>query len=105
MNTSRELHVIFGTGPVGTTLADELLARGKQVRLVNRSGRGQIPPGAELVAGDASKLAVVERLSKASTGSLSCHPCSLRAVARDPAPYPGEYDWGSCDRRRKTDRD
>lgn len=43
MSTTKELHIIFGTGPVGTTLADELLARGKQVRLVNRSGKGQIP--------------------------------------------------------------
>lgn len=62
MNTMNELHVIFGTGPVGITLAAELLARGKQVRLVNRSGRGEVPQGAELVAGDASKLAVVQEL-------------------------------------------
>jgi hypothetical protein len=25
MNTTKELHVIFGTGPVGRTLAEELL--------------------------------------------------------------------------------
>lgn len=64
MNTQNELHVIFGTGPVGLSLAEELLARGKRVRLVNRSGKGQIPAGAELMAGDASQLANAQELSQ-----------------------------------------
>lgn len=64
MNQSHELHVIFGTGPVGISLAEELLARGKRVRLVNRSGKGEIPPGAELVAGDASRLDIAQELSR-----------------------------------------
>lgn len=64
MNESRELHVIFGTGPVGTTLADELLARGRRVRLVNRSGKDQVAPGAELVKGDALKPQIVHDLTR-----------------------------------------
>jgi nucleoside-diphosphate-sugar epimerase len=64
MNTNAELHIIFGTGPVGMTLAKELLERGKRVRLVSRSGKGQVPHGAELVAGDALQLAVVRELSQ-----------------------------------------
>lgn len=32
---SDELHVVFGTGPVGLTLTQDLLARGKRVRLVS----------------------------------------------------------------------
>lgn len=64
MKQSHELHVIFGAGPVGISLAEELLARGKRVRLVNRSGKGQIPTGAELVAGDVSKLAIAQELSQ-----------------------------------------
>lgn len=64
MNRPNELHVIFGTGPVGLSLAEELLARSKRVRLVNRSGKGQIPLGAELVAGDASRLSIVQELSR-----------------------------------------
>lgn len=64
MNASNELHVIFGTGPVGISLATELLERGKRVRLVNRSGKGQIPAGAELRKGDASRLDVVQELSQ-----------------------------------------
>lgn len=34
------------------TSADELLSRGRRVRLVNRSGRGVVSQGAELMAGD-----------------------------------------------------
>lgn len=64
MNTQNELHVIFGTGPVGLSLAEELLTQGKRVRLVNRSGKGQIPVGAELVAGDASQPANTQELSR-----------------------------------------
>lgn len=44
MATDRsDLHVVFGAGPVGLAVAEELAARGRQVRVVNRSGR---PPGA-----------------------------------------------------------
>jgi nucleoside-diphosphate-sugar epimerase len=32
-------HVVFGSGPVGLAVTDELVARGHHVRLVNRSGR------------------------------------------------------------------
>ena len=38
-----ELHVIFGTGPVGLATMDALLAKGAAVRLVNRSGRPIYP--------------------------------------------------------------
>ncbi len=64
MSTTHDLHVIFGTGPVGVSLAEELLMRGKQVRMVNRSGKGQVPAGVELVAGDASQLARVQEISQ-----------------------------------------
>jgi nucleoside-diphosphate-sugar epimerase len=67
MNTAKELHVIFGTGPVGITLAEELLTMGKRVRLVNRSGKGQVPEGAELMAGDVSQIARVQELSQDAT--------------------------------------
>jgi nucleoside-diphosphate-sugar epimerase len=55
-NTSPQLHVIFGTGPVGLACMDELRARGYAVRLVNRSGEtaGPLPEGVDLVRGDAS---------------------------------------------------
>ena len=48
-----QLHVVFGTGPVGQAIARALLARGHRVRAVNRSGRAALPPEVELIAGDA----------------------------------------------------
>lgn len=47
-----ELHVLFGAGQVGQTLAQLLLATGKRVRIARRSVQG-IPAGAEAIAGDA----------------------------------------------------
>lgn len=48
------MHVVFGTGPIGLAVIDELLDRGEQVRAANRSGRAAVPPGVEIRAGDAS---------------------------------------------------
>ena len=49
-----ELHVIFGTGPLGRFTAEALIEKGFQVRLINRSGKMEIKPeAAEIVRGDA----------------------------------------------------
>lgn len=54
MNTPKELPVIFGTGPVGTTFADELLAKGKQLQpdipflfltIARPAAPGELSPG------------------------------------------------------------
>jgi len=71
-NTQNELHVIFGTGPVGITLAEQLSVAGKQVRLVNRSGRGQAPAGVDLVAGDALQEDVVRNLCQGAATVYHC---------------------------------
>ncbi len=71
-NIRQELHVIFGTGPVGLTLASQLEAAGKQVRLVNRSGKGQAPAGIELVAGDALQSDVVRTLCQGAAAVYHC---------------------------------
>jgi nucleoside-diphosphate-sugar epimerase len=49
-----ELHVIFGTGPLGMAVVDELVANGQSVRVANRSGEATVPAGVEVLAGDAS---------------------------------------------------
>jgi nucleoside-diphosphate-sugar epimerase len=51
-----ERHVIFGTGPVGMAIMDELCTRDVSIRMVNRSGKTSepLPPNVELVNGDAS---------------------------------------------------
>jgi nucleoside-diphosphate-sugar epimerase len=48
------IHVIFGAGPVGISLAEELVERGRSVRLVTRSGRGQSISGVERASADAA---------------------------------------------------
>jgi nucleoside-diphosphate-sugar epimerase len=54
MTDNGELHVVFGTGAVGMSVMDELVGRGKRVRMVNRSGRARVPDGVEVVGGDAT---------------------------------------------------
>lgn len=49
-----ELHVIFGTGPVGRALMAQLTDMGKRVRMVNRSGRGDLPESVTVISGDAA---------------------------------------------------
>ena len=43
MSDSEGLHVVFGTGPVGLAVMDELVSEGERVRMVNRSGRAGVP--------------------------------------------------------------
>ncbi|WP_166136387.1 NAD-dependent epimerase/dehydratase family protein [Nocardioides ochotonae] len=46
-----QIYTVIGAGPVGRTIAEQLLARGEKVRVLTRSGSG--PRGAERVAVDA----------------------------------------------------
>ena len=68
MNT----HVIFGTGPVGLTLADVLLAQGKEVRIVSRSGKAAVPGGAEHVAADIFDTEKTTALCRDATVIYNC---------------------------------
>ncbi|WOX26476.1 NAD-dependent epimerase/dehydratase family protein [Streptomyces solicathayae] len=47
-------HVIFGSGAVGTAVAEALVRQGESVRIVNRSGHADVPDGVEVTAGDAA---------------------------------------------------
>ncbi len=51
------MHVVFGIGPLGLAVMRELRIRGKLVRMVNRSGRAEVPPDVEVVAADATDRA------------------------------------------------
>jgi len=68
MTDNVELHVVFGTGPVGTSVMDALIQRGgHRVRMVNRSGRVSVPKGVEVVGGDASDEAFAREVSEGAT--------------------------------------
>lgn len=55
MTNGNELHVVFGTGAIGIAVTEELVARGRRVRAVNRSGKADVPAGVEVVGGDAMR--------------------------------------------------
>jgi nucleoside-diphosphate-sugar epimerase len=59
------LHVIFGSGQIGSRIARMLLERGERVRVVAR--HPSAPAGAETVAGDACDLAFAESAAAGAT--------------------------------------
>ncbi len=71
---SNNLHVIFGTGPLGQSVIRELLTReDAQIRMVNRSGkRGNIPSHVEVIASDAYDLEQVKTVTKGASVVYQC---------------------------------
>jgi nucleoside-diphosphate-sugar epimerase len=67
-----QLHVIFGTGPLGTATAHALLARGHHVRMVNRSGRATVPTQVSVARGDAYDPQTVQTLTSGATAVYQC---------------------------------
>lgn len=46
--------MVFGTGPIGLAVVDELVERGVVVRAVNRTGSAPVPTEVEVIGGDAA---------------------------------------------------
>jgi nucleoside-diphosphate-sugar epimerase len=67
MADNGELHVVYGTGPVGMAVMDALVQRGRRVRMVNRSGRAGVFEGVEVVGGDATDEAFTREASKGAS--------------------------------------
>ncbi|SIN33766.1 NAD-dependent epimerase/dehydratase family protein [Micromonospora cremea] len=78
------LHVIVGTGPVGTATARLLAERGEQVRVVSRRGTGPEHPAIERIAADAADA---ERLTALTTGAQALYNCA------NPAYHRWSTDW------------
>ena len=72
MTESQELHVVFGSGPIGLAVTDALVARGRRVRVINRRGTASAAPGVEVVAGDATDQATTARLSRGAAVVYNC---------------------------------
>lgn len=67
-----DLHVVLGSGPAGSTLVDELTARGHRVRSVDRSGRPSETPGVEKLAADLTDPVAAEQ---ATAGAAVIYHC------------------------------
>ena len=67
-----ELHVVFGTGPVGLAVTEELVAQGKRVRVVNRSGQADTPQGVEIATGDAANPENTGQLCQGAAVVYNC---------------------------------
>lgn len=69
-----ELHVIYGTGPVGQAVAQELVKPGKAVKMINRSGKKPegVPDGVTMAAGDVFDLKVAKHLAQGATHVYQC---------------------------------
>ncbi len=72
MSNTQELHVIFGAGPVGLAVMNELVKAGKKVRIVNRSGNIAAPDGVEVVKGDAADPTCTREVCKAAAVVYNC---------------------------------
>lgn len=76
-----ELHVIFGTGPLGKWTARWLVKMGKSVRMINRSGQAsRLPASVELVTSDAYDLRKNIALTR---GAAAVYQCA----------QPAYYEW------------
>jgi nucleoside-diphosphate-sugar epimerase len=72
MNPHDELHVVFGTGPVGLAVMRALLAQGKHVRLVNRRGVAAVPESVEIVKANAADPASTRQVCHDATVVYNC---------------------------------
>jgi nucleoside-diphosphate-sugar epimerase len=72
-NSTQELHVIFGTGPLGKSTALELHALGHQVRMINRSGQTtDLPASIEILKGDAYNLEFTHLVTQGASSVYQC---------------------------------
>jgi nucleoside-diphosphate-sugar epimerase len=86
MTRPPEIHVVFGTGPLGRAVAASLAGRGHRVRVVNRRGRaGDLPPGVEVAAGDATEADQVRSLTH---GAAVVYQCAQPPYTNWPEEFP-----------------
>jgi nucleoside-diphosphate-sugar epimerase len=68
-----QVHVVFGTGPLARAVMQELLARGRAVRMVSRSGKmAETSAGVEVVAGDLYDPTFVRRVTQEAVAAYQC---------------------------------
>ena len=79
------LHVVVGAGPLGLAVARLLAGRGARVRVVNRSGRAEVPAGVETAAADATDPGALARVAG---GAAVVYHCAKPPYTRWPELFP-----------------
>jgi nucleoside-diphosphate-sugar epimerase len=69
---SQNLHLVVGSGPIGSAVVRQLVAEGERVRVVTRSGSGLQHELVERVAADAADAA---RMASLATGATVLYNC------------------------------
>jgi nucleoside-diphosphate-sugar epimerase len=73
MTESNELHVVIGaSGGTGSAIVRELVARGKRVRGVNRSGHADLPSVVEMLNADATDPNRMREVCQGATVVYNC---------------------------------
>ena len=74
MNTSTTPYVILGTGQLGLAIMEELVAQGKGVTVINRSGKLKepLPAGVQLQQADMNDPAAVTRVTTGAQVIFAC---------------------------------
>jgi nucleoside-diphosphate-sugar epimerase len=87
MSITNELHLVLGTGPLGKATMQALVAQGKRVRMVNRSGKANVPTGVEVVAGDVTKLDSAKALCREASVIYLCAQPAYHRWQEEFEPY------------------
>lgn len=82
---TNEYHAIFGTGPLGLAIMDQLVQENKKVLLVNRSGKADVPQSVKVLKGDVTKINSIRDICKSHKISIIYHCLGL--------PY---SSWSEC---------
>lgn len=86
MEETQETHVVFGaSGGMGNAVIRALVAQGKKVRGVNRSGKADVPEGVEVVSAD---LLDFDESFEASEGATHIYNCVNTRYDKWPEIYP-----------------
>ena len=81
-----ELHVVLGTGAIGRATVEELIKRGKTVRMVNRSGKMvEAPEGVDIVPSDLYDPAKVREVTQ---GAKVVYQCAQPNYTEWPQKFP-----------------
>jgi nucleoside-diphosphate-sugar epimerase len=79
------MHVIAGSGPVGSAVAVRLARQGERVRVITRSGTGPAADGIETIAADAADTG---RLTDLANGAAALYNCASPPYHRWPQDWP-----------------